>query len=424
MEKLATLGSDKSVTTINAIMAELLTDIKPSQITILRESSPYKDIRDSLRKALSYMGINAEVNDIVIGEGVKTWKDKISEYDFDVLDITPGRKYMALTAANYSKAKEVRYVYLKNEGEGYRIFGYVPFNEIKIFNMRSGDEVKFTALPLTTVVNEKYSELDIESLTALYNILSLHGEVKVKLGNDYMEEREDEFTELCKTRSGMKAFKEEEKIREIIKKDDVYFVADTNVYIQLGNRIKRLFYDKDKGFRLLPAPSVYRELKYKLTSTQKDPNLVKFRLGYLTFKDGHLSAISGLENRIKDASYGDVEFKKEVQRLKGAIANTVYVVTRDQALGISVSSEIKTIVLKTKVDRQKFDMGEFLHCMSFYSVYSSFKESIRRDLFLELDGRNIVKITSVEEENKVNVETLEPKYNYAKVLEILRGAIS
>ncbi|AAK41599.1 PIN domain-containing protein [Saccharolobus solfataricus] len=431
MEKLATLGSDKSVTTINAIMTELLTDLKPTQIIILRESPPHKRIEDNLKKALSYLGINVEVKDIVIGEGVKTWREKISEYDPDVLDITPGRKYMALTTANYSKAREVRYVYLKNENEGYRVFGYVPFNEIKIFNMRNGEEIKFRHLPLTTAGDELDSELDIESLTALYNILSLHGEVKIKLGdNNYIDDQKgDEFIELCKTRSGMRTFREEEKILDIIKKEDALFVADTNVYISLGNRIKRLFYDREKGFRLIPSTSVYRELKSKTQGTQKDPNLIKFILGLQTFKEVHLPSISQLEDRLKNQSYGDVELKKEVNRLKTAIPTNVYLVTMDQSLGLSASTEIKPIVLKTTTYHDRFDMGEYLNCLSYYHQYYNYKNGfnakINKQLILELNGNNVVKITNtLTGEPKVDIKTLDKRYNYAKVLEVLKNTIS
>jgi len=226
MDTLATLGSDKSVTTINAIMTELLTDIKPRKVIILRETPSNKDIRDGLRKALSYLGIEAEIQEKVIGEGVTNWRVKVSEKDVDVFDITPGRKYMALVSAEYSKAKEVRYIYLKNESEGYRIFGYVPFQKLKIFNMRTGEEIKLSQPPITKTLDSK-SRLDIESLTALYNILSLHGNVKVKVGERYVEEEEDEFIELCKSRAGVIVYEEEE---EIVKAEDAFFLADTNVY--------------------------------------------------------------------------------------------------------------------------------------------------------------------------------------------------
>ncbi|WP_162268489.1 hypothetical protein AB1303_00915 [Saccharolobus solfataricus] len=47
------------------------------------------------------------------------WKNKISNEKINVLDITPGRKYMAIIGSNYVQADEVRYAYLKDERKGY-----------------------------------------------------------------------------------------------------------------------------------------------------------------------------------------------------------------------------------------------------------------------------------------------------------------
>ncbi|QXJ32049.1 PIN domain-containing protein [Saccharolobus shibatae] len=421
MQSLATLGSNKSVTTINAIMTEIFTDVKPTKIEILRETPPSRDIRQGFKKALNYMGINAEINDVMIGVSVNKWRDEIKKYEYDILDITPGRKYMALTSANYGKANQVRYIYLRNESQGYRIFGYVPFEEIEIFDIRNGNEIKISNPPHTTV-NDRNSTLGIESLKALYNILSLYGEVRIKIGRDYVEEmNDDKIVELCKMRSGMISFEEEKRIKDSLNKEDVYFVADTNVYINLGNRIRELFWGQEKGFRLIPLLAVYKELSEKLNSTQRDEKLVVFRLGMAAFKNVHLALVPQLEDRL--SKIGDVEVMNEVKKLKSALPNNVVLVTMDKNLASNISLNVKTITLEKRVTNKQYDMGEFLHCLSYYPQYS-FNKGIRKDLYLELEGKDVAKISyNTEDLLTVNVETLDIKYNYAKVLEVLKDVI-
>jgi len=411
--KLATLGSDKSVTTINAIMTELLTDIKPSEIFIYRESAPEKPLYD-LKNILKQLGISTEIHEKVIGEGVTTWREKISQDSVDVFDITPGRKYMALVSANYSNSREVRYVYLKEENEGYRVFGYVPFEKLKVFNMNNGKEIKINPPPYTVDSLDKEATLDVDSLTALYNILKLHGKVKLKIGSDYLDDpTDDELIKTCEIRSGKLRYKEEDKIKDYLKTDSA-FVADTNVYINLGNRIRKLFYERNKGFTLLPSISVYNELKNKLDSTQKgDQKIVLFRLGMDAYKSTHRSLIPEVEKKM-----GDVALKKEVERLKDVLPYNVILVTGDRTLALS-SHSVKTLLLGELYQNNDYDIGEFLYCLSYAEFYYRGKK-----LTIELDGKEVADIRNNNNEDyKVKVKTVDPKYNYAKVLENLRKLV-
>jgi len=415
--KLATLGSDKSVTTINSIMTEILTDIKPSEIYVYRETAPKKPLH-GLKDVLKMLGISVEIHEKIIGEGVTTWKEKISKEDIDVFDITPGRKYMALASANYSHAREVRYVYLKDESQGYRIFGYAPFEKLKVFRMNDGKEIKINPPPYTLDSLNREAMLDAESLTALYNTLKLHGEVKLRIGFDYVEDLDDEFIKTCKIRSGMLRFKEEEEISKYLKPDSgCVFIADTNVYINLGNRIGKLFYEKSKGFMLFPSVSVYKELKYKLEGTQKgDQKLVLFRLGMNAYNNIHKSFIpevkKNIEEKNKNNNMGDVALKVEAENLKRNLPYNVIIITGDKGLALS-SHSVKTLLLKELSPSKDYDMGEFLYCLSFSEYYYEGKR-----LRIEVNGKEVAEIVN-DNDYKVKVKTLDPKYNYAKVLESL-----
>jgi len=218
---LATLGSSKLVTTLDAIMTELFTGIKPDRILILSEEARELDLTNITKP----FGINAETKVLELGVGINSWREKVRDISMDVADITPGRKYMAVAVLNYSQAEEVRYAYLREEDKGYHIFGYVPLQEITVFDVRKGTSIPYE--PPKTIPNlpEKVN-IGVESLKALVNLYSLLGEV------DY----DQDFEELCKLRSGGVRFKEEEKIREYVKKG-YFFLADVNAYVNLGDRL-------------------------------------------------------------------------------------------------------------------------------------------------------------------------------------------
>ena len=90
---LATLGSSRLVTTLDAIMTELFTGIKPDRILILSEEARELDLTNITKP----FGINAETKVLELGVGINSWREKVRDISMDVADITPGRKYMAST---------------------------------------------------------------------------------------------------------------------------------------------------------------------------------------------------------------------------------------------------------------------------------------------------------------------------------------
>jgi hypothetical protein len=382
---LATLGSNKLVTTLDSIMTELFTGIKPDKILILSEEARELDLTNITKS----FGINAETKVLQLGVGINEWREKVKEISMDVADITPGRKYMAIAVLNYSQAKEVRYAYLREEAKGYHVFGYVPLQEITVFDVRRGTSVPYE--PPKTIPNlPRKVEIGVESLKALVNLYSLLGEV------DY----DENFDELCKLRSGGVRFREEEKVREYVRKG-YFFLADVNAYVFLGERLAEITWDRDNGPRLLPSRSTYNELLRLTKSTQKgeDP---KFFLAMSSYRRIHKQIPVSEFNR-----GSDVALIEEAKALKRELPAPLAVISGDQGVRRSgVSQGVEVILLYDKTKGQ-LDVGEFLFCGSFY-----------KDIMISVDGEPFAKVLKSEfpDERKVTVETLKPEYNYAYVL--------
>ena len=382
---LATLGSNKLVTTLDSIMTELFTGIKPDKILILSEEARELDLTNITKS----FGINAETKVLQLGVGINEWKEKVKDISMDVADITPGRKYMAIAVLNYSQAKEVRYAYLREEAKGYHVFGYVPLQEITVFDVRRGTSVPYE--PPKTIPNlPRKVEIGVESLKALVNLYSLLGEV------DY----DENFEELCKLRSGGVRFREEEKVREYVRKG-YFFLADVNAYVFLGERLAEITWDRDNGPRLLPSRSTYNELLRLTKSTQKgeDP---KFFLAMSSYRRIHKQIPVSEFNR-----GSDVALIEEAKALKRELPAPLAVISGDQGVRRSgVSQGVEVILLYDKTKGQ-LDVGEFLFCGSFY-----------KDIMISVDGEPFAKVLKSEfpDERKVTVETLKPEYNYAYVL--------
>jgi hypothetical protein len=321
---LATLGSNKLVTTLDSIMTELFTGIKPDKILILSEEARELDLTNITKP----FGINAETKVLKLGVGINEWREKVKDISMDVADITPGRKYMAIAVLNYSQAEEVRYAYLREEAKGYHIFGYVPLQEITVFDVRRGTSVPYE--PPKTIPNlpEKVN-IGVESLKALVNLYSLLGEV------DY----DQDFEELCKLRSGGVRFKEEEKVREYVRKG-YFFLADVNAYVNLGERLAEITWDRENGPRLLPSRSTYNELLRLTKSTQKgeDP---KFFLAMSSYRRIHKQI------PVSQFSRGsDVALIEEAKALKRELPAPLAVITSDQGVRRSgVSQGVEVILL-------------------------------------------------------------------------------
>jgi len=382
---LATLGSNKLVTTLDSIMTELFTGIKPDKILILSEEARELDLTNITKS----FGINAETKVLQLGVGINEWREKVKEISMDVADITPGRKYMAIAVLNYSRAEEVRYAYLREEAKGYHVFGYVPLQEITVFDVRRGTSVPYE--PPKTIPNlPRKVEIGVESLKALVNLYSLLGEV------DY----DENFDELCKLRSGGVRFREEEKVREYVRKG-YFFLADVNAYVFLGERLAEITWDRDNGPRLLPSRSTYNELLRLTKSTQKgeDP---KFFLAMSSYRRIHKQIPVSEFNR-----GSDVALIEEAKALKRELPAPLAVISGNQGVRRSgVSQGVEVILLYDKTKGQ-LDVGEFLFCGSFY-----------KDIMISVDGEPFAKVLKSEfpDERKVTVETLKPEYNYAYVL--------
>jgi len=394
---LATLGSNKLVTTLDAIMTELFTGIKPDKILILREDSNITQL--NLSPVLETLGLKSEVEIKVLGEGIKSWREGLKGVNIDVADITPGRKYMAIAVLNYSNAREIRYAYLREEDKGYHIFGYVPLSEITVYDIRTGESVNYEALK--TVKGEKEVTLQVDSLQALLNLYRLLGKVEF----DYNVSQDVE--EMCEFRAGIKRFAEEEEIKSLV--DDYLFLADTNVYMKLGDRIRGLTWSKEKGARLLPSKAVYNELLGHTISTQKGVEDLKFHIAMGSFRRIHKQPpVSEIRKS------GDVGIIEEAKALKRELMEALAIITADEKLSIAAQSQGVKSILLHKIRNGKGYEGEFLYCLSTYNKVS-----------ILVDGKEYSFLPKHEfvVDKMVKVNNINKDYNYAYLLNKLEGIL-
>ncbi|AWR95348.2 hypothetical protein [Acidianus brierleyi] len=387
--ELGVLGSNKLVTTTNAIFTEIFTGIFPDKISILSQDSSNVDFTP-LKKALKILGINAEIQNKIVGEEFEKWIEFMEKYSPDILDITPGRKIMALSSI-YSKSKEIRYVYLKEEEKGYRIFGWVPFSELKVYNIIT--KAQLNLKPLKTV-NGGRAELDIEGLTSLYNILSLNGKVDIE------SESDEEIEKLCKMRSGILEFDEENVIRDKIAQGDK-ITFDTNAFIYLGYRLKKY------GSNVIPLRKVYDELEYNSTGSRPDDKTKMFLLGLSSYRFLHNPPPSNVN---KGGDEGILSEVKEKMKENG----NIWFVTQDRLESEKAKTRgINTILLKNlRPNPDKIKMGSYIHCLS---VFSKVRLSIKDEEVITIsdgspsEGHSMVK--SVE------------GFNYAEVIKNIQDFV-
>ena len=395
------MGSDKLVTPTNAVLTEVFTGVKPDKVIVLAEEQPRADVT-RLAEVLDVLGINAEIAVKVIGTGVKAWREGVTDLDLDMVDVTPGRKYMAYAVLAYSRARDVRYVYLKEESKGYHMFGYVPFDEVKVYDMRTGEEVPFDP-PKTRGDLPKKSNLTPEGLTSLVNLYSLLGKVEVSTEPDpsVKEDIYEEGERLCKIRAGFLRFEEENQIRKLA--ESSYFIADTNVYIVLGTRIARLVW-ANRSFRLLPSKSVYKELSAKTESTQKDEFPVKFYLGMQAFRELH-PKLPEIDRR-----FGDIALLHEVKALKSDFPENIVLITGDKGLVNAARSQgVKCVHLSKLVKSEDGDWGEYISCMRFFA-----------NVKVTVDGREAAVVRRTTDlEQYTEVEAVDLNHNYPKVVDKL-----
>lgn len=165
--KLAVLGSNKLVTTTNALLSEIFTGLIQDHVTILSEERPEKDY--SYMKDLVFLfDVEPAIELRKVGRGIGAWRNEASSLAVDVADVTPGRKYTAIALYVYSKASEVRYFHVEDERSGYRVFGYIPFQQVEVYNLRSGGKIPFDP-PEVKGGAELTSLLSLDSLRAFLN---------------------------------------------------------------------------------------------------------------------------------------------------------------------------------------------------------------------------------------------------------------
>jgi hypothetical protein len=357
-----------------------------------------------LTNVLKAFNINADVEVKVIGEGVKKWREEVSKLEIDIADITPGRKYMALSLMNYSNA-EIRYAYLKEESKGYHIFGYVPLKEIKVYNLRTGDEINYDPQKTISLLPKK-SILTTEGLQALLNLYRLLGKVDYEFGESLFTDKELKSAgEMCKTVSGFLKFKEEDEIRKYIK-NGYFFISDTNVYIKLGDRLRELIWDKGKGFRLLASKATYNELLEKTRTSQKlvDP---KFHLAMESYRRLHAPPATSDEKR-----YGDIKIVEEAKRIKSELEEPLALITADKMVYNLAKAHGVMAILLNEIVESNGNEGELLYCNSFYYKYIDIY--VNNELFAR-----ILKSDKISERKVVTIETYNNEYNYAYVLQEL-----
>jgi hypothetical protein len=136
---LATLGSNRLVTTLDAIMTELFTGIRPDRILILSEEARELDLTNIMKS----FGINAETKVLELGVGINEWREKVKDISIDVADITPGKKVHGRCGAQLLSGRGGPLRLLREEDKGYHIFGYVPLKEITVFDVRKGTRVPY-----------------------------------------------------------------------------------------------------------------------------------------------------------------------------------------------------------------------------------------------------------------------------------------
>ncbi|MEM1646277.1 MAG: hypothetical protein QXL96_10550 [Ignisphaera sp.] len=397
------------VTTLNAIMTEIFTGIRPERVLILREDKQGYEM--NLSDVLKAFNINAEVEVKIIGEGIKRWREEVSKLKIDIADITPGRKYMAVSLMNYSNA-EIRYAYLKDESRGYRIFGYVPLNEIRVYNVRTGEEISYEP-PKTVKSLQKKSTLSSEGLQALLNLYKLIGEVDYSFGGSELPDKDLETAEeMCKTISGFLRFEEEGELRKYVK-NGYFFIADTNVYIKLGDRLRELLSDREKGFRLLASKATYNELLEKTRTSQKLIDL-KFHLAIGSYRRLHAPPATSEEKRA-----GDIGIVEEAKRIKRELEEPLALITADKMVyNLARAQGVAAILLNQKVEKkEEGNLGEFLYCKSYY--HNNIEVYVGGKLFAR-----ILKNERVSEKKTVNVEVYNLEYNYAYVIQELERLLS
>ncbi|MEM0272882.1 MAG: hypothetical protein QW514_10115 [Thermoprotei archaeon] len=403
--KLGVLGSDKLVTTTNAVMYEVFAGVRPSEIVIFSEDPPSNEFTH-LSNALSILGLNPKIRFAVLGDNFASWQDVFRKEDVDVLDVTPGRKITALVAASNSRGK-TRYAYLKEEVRGYRVFGHVPLSNIKLVELGGFAEVPMRAQP-TLVKGMEEVVLDVEGITATYNLLTLAGRVSIRFGSipypatlDELLGRqvtlgddEAEYIKTCFKRAGYLRYDEE----NLITQSPSILTFDTNVYIEVGERV-------GLARKTYPLRVVYDELDRLSLNYTRNPSTkeAKFLLGMATYTRVHGAPSPSLAKHSGDAGIIEetMERKKHLESLT--------LVTLDAALAQRAAARGINVIHPHTLRKGVGDPGEFLRSAVQYS-----------DVEIYLQEKLVAQLKR-EDVNHIRFRTLKDEYNYAELIYHLKN---
>ncbi|QIW24078.1 hypothetical protein EWF20_07930 [Sulfolobus sp. S-194] len=261
-------------------------------------------------------------------------------------------------------------------------------------------------IPKKTVSGEKEAKISIESLKALLNLylllsdkveLEVKGDISTSItisknGVDIDETLYNKSTmEACLLRSGFLRFKQEDEIKRWATDKDTKFLADTNVYINLGDRVGWL----TKG-QLLPSSSTYHELDNMLKTTQKnDVKLYLANLGMDSYKRIHKWVPS------EKGGGSDIKLITEIQTLKYYYPEVI-LITGDTGVYNSAKQKIRIILLKDK-ERGKGAIEYLVECLRYFSDI---------DITLNDQVYSVIKREKAYGEEKIKVVNMKKEYNY------------
>lgn len=430
MEVLGVLGSNKFVTTSNAALTEVFYGVRPSRVKVLFETNTSLDL-SPLQEALGLLGVNTQVEAAVVGRGPEEWARNLRSHgDVTVIDVTPAWKYMTMIAyAVLGGAARVRYIYIKNDREANKVFGYIPLDELELWELSPGRPSRVKEPKLPEPSTGASSELRPDALTALLNLLRLRGRVSVSPSStargspDYeprwgelnpfdldsvvQEAEGDDVVRLCALRSGALVLEGEDKVVSEARQG-ANLAFDTNVFINIGPRLPGLLENYRNA--AIPLPQVYRELT--LTAPPKGDatkDFVRRLLGARSFNELHPLVAEWLGSaRGAGGDKGIVDFLSEAKKY---IRRPVLVTGDRNLYSYATASRLEALLLGAPRRGGGRYQGELVSCLSSF-----------RELVLMIDDRGVARLRSDPYSGVTRVMDPERSVNYGPALQVLERA--